>query len=40
MLTYIHVQFIFDSLRLGLSQMSPSELSSCCFGYVLSHYFA
>ena len=47
MLTYIDVKFIFDSVRLDLSssvnilqkQMSPSELSSCCFCYVFSHYF-
>ena len=48
MLTGIDVKFIFDGVRLGLSSpanilqivdVTRSELSSCCFSYVFSHYF-
>ena len=49
MFTCINVKFIFDGVRLGFGpapqifsklQISPSELSSCCFCHVFSYYFA
>ena len=48
MLTSIDVKFIFDRVRLGLSSSAnilqiadvDLKLSSCCFCYVFSYYFA
>ena len=47
MLNCMDVKFIFDSVPLGLSsssnilrQVSPSELSFCCFCYVFCYYYA